>query len=46
MFHMGEGGQTPGPHPERLDYNSFLPFQDPDGNSWLVQEVRRAESTA
>ncbi len=46
MFHMGEGGQVPGPHPERLDYNSFLAFSDPDGNSWLVQEVRRAEPQA
>lgn len=41
MFHMGPSGQLPGPHPEHLDYNSFLPFSDPDGNSWLVQEVRR-----
>jgi catechol 2,3-dioxygenase-like lactoylglutathione lyase family enzyme len=27
---------------ERRDDNSFLSFSDPDGNSWLVQEVRRA----
>ncbi|HVS42294.1 MAG TPA: VOC family protein, partial [Candidatus Dormibacteraeota bacterium] len=33
---------TPGPDPERRDYGSFLSFQDPDGNGWLVQEVRRA----
>ena len=31
----------PGPDPERRDYNSFLSFKDPDGNGWLVQEVRR-----
>lgn len=41
MFHMAEGGQKPGPDPERRDYNSFLTFKDPDGNVWLVQEVGR-----
>jgi catechol 2,3-dioxygenase-like lactoylglutathione lyase family enzyme len=40
-FHYAEGGQQPGPDPERRDYNSFLGFSDPDGNGWLVQEVRR-----
>jgi predicted enzyme related to lactoylglutathione lyase len=40
-FHFGEGGQRPGPDPERRDYNSFLGFSDPDGNGWMVQEVRR-----
>ena len=44
VFHFGEGGQVPGPHPERQDYGSFLTFSDPDGNGWLVQEVKRAES--
>ena len=43
MFHMGAGGQAPGPDPERQSYNSFFPFNDPDGNTWLVQEVRRAK---
>jgi catechol 2,3-dioxygenase-like lactoylglutathione lyase family enzyme len=42
LFHMGENGQTAGPDPERRDYNSFFSFNDPDGNGWLVQEVRRA----
>jgi predicted enzyme related to lactoylglutathione lyase len=44
VFHFAEGGQTPGPDPERRDYGSFLSFRDPDGNGWLVQEVRRAGS--
>jgi hypothetical protein len=30
----------PGPDPQRGDYNSFFDFSDPDGNGWLVQEVR------
>jgi catechol 2,3-dioxygenase-like lactoylglutathione lyase family enzyme len=28
-----------GPDPERTSYGSFLSFNDPDGNSWIVQEV-------
>ncbi|HEY7932812.1 MAG TPA: VOC family protein [Solirubrobacteraceae bacterium] len=41
LFHFGEGGQKPGPDPDRRDYNSFFSFEDPDGNGWLVQEVTR-----
>ena len=40
-FHFGESGQTPGVDPERRSYATFMPFQDPDGNTWLVQEVKR-----
>jgi catechol 2,3-dioxygenase-like lactoylglutathione lyase family enzyme len=39
-FHFGAAGQTPGLHPERADYGTYLTFADPDGNRWLVQEVR------
>ena len=39
-FHFGGSGQTPGLHPERAAYGTFLSFNDPDGNTWLVQEVR------
>jgi catechol 2,3-dioxygenase-like lactoylglutathione lyase family enzyme len=28
-----------GPDPKRTSYGSFFSFNDPDGNSWLVQEV-------
>jgi catechol 2,3-dioxygenase-like lactoylglutathione lyase family enzyme len=28
-----------GPDPERTSYGSFCAFSDPDGNTWLVQEV-------
>ena len=38
FFHFGPQGQEPGLHPEREDYGSFVSFDDPDGNSWLVQE--------
>jgi len=40
IFHFDEGGQAPGPDPQRSDYGSFLSFSDPDGNAWLVQEVK------
>ena len=39
IYHFGEAGQTPGPHPNRGDYESYADFADPDGNRWLVQEV-------
>jgi catechol 2,3-dioxygenase-like lactoylglutathione lyase family enzyme len=41
-FHFGEAGQTPGLDPERRTYGTFLSLHDPDGNTWLVQEVKRA----
>jgi predicted enzyme related to lactoylglutathione lyase len=40
IYHFDAGNQMPGPDPQRGDYNSFFDFSDPDGNSWLVQEVR------
>ena len=40
-FHFGPEGQTDGLHPERLDYGTFASFGDPDGNGWLLQEVRQ-----
>jgi catechol 2,3-dioxygenase-like lactoylglutathione lyase family enzyme len=41
-FHFGAEGQTPGLHPDRADYGTFLTFSDPDGNRWLIQEVKAA----
>jgi predicted enzyme related to lactoylglutathione lyase len=41
VFHFGPGGQEPGPDPQRGNYNSFATFTDPDGNGWLLQEVKR-----
>jgi predicted enzyme related to lactoylglutathione lyase len=40
-FHFGPEGQTNGLHPERADYGTFASFTDPDGNGWLLQEVRQ-----
>jgi catechol 2,3-dioxygenase-like lactoylglutathione lyase family enzyme len=46
IFHFESGKQMPGPDPERRDYGSFLSFSDPDGNSWVVQEVGRSQPEA
>jgi len=33
------GGFAPGTDPERRDYASFADFADPDGNTWVIQEI-------
>jgi catechol 2,3-dioxygenase-like lactoylglutathione lyase family enzyme len=38
-FHFGPAGRADGLDPDRRDYASYVAFSDPDGNSWLVQEV-------
>ena len=40
--HMTPQGWVDGPDPEHADYNSFADFADPDGNTWVLQEVRRS----
>lgn len=37
--HMGPDGWAEGLHPDRADYASFSGFSDPDGNTWVLQEV-------
>ena len=39
--HFVDGAMTPGPDPEDRDYGTFLFFDDPDGNTWSVQQVRQ-----
>lgn len=39
LYHFSETGQTPGLDPKRGDYGTYADFRDPDGNSWLLQEV-------
>jgi len=36
---LGTEGHLPGPDPEHSSYGSFASFSDPDGNTWLLQEV-------
>jgi catechol 2,3-dioxygenase-like lactoylglutathione lyase family enzyme len=35
----GTGSRLSGPDPDHNSYSSFATFEDPDGNSWLLQEV-------
>ena len=34
-----KGGWEPGTDPEHRDYASFADFADPDGNTWVLQEI-------
>jgi catechol 2,3-dioxygenase-like lactoylglutathione lyase family enzyme len=40
FHHAGTGGRETGTAPERADYGSFASFSDPDGNGWLLQEIK------
>ena len=35
----GTSGRASGPAPNHATYSSFATFSDPDGNSWLLQEI-------
>ena len=48
VFHDAGGGlavradpatHAPGPDPERRSYASYATFADPDGNTWVLQEL-------
>jgi catechol 2,3-dioxygenase-like lactoylglutathione lyase family enzyme len=39
IFHRVDGEEVSGPAPERATYGSFARFSDPDGNSWMLQEI-------
>ena len=42
VFHgspFSPAGRISGPDPERRSYQSYVAFEDPDGNAWIVQEV-------
>ncbi len=39
IFHLGPNGPVSGPDPEHRTYRSLASFSDPDGNSWLLQEI-------
>jgi catechol 2,3-dioxygenase-like lactoylglutathione lyase family enzyme len=40
FHHAGIEGRLGGPAPEHADYGSFAAFSDPDGNGWLLQEIK------
>jgi catechol 2,3-dioxygenase-like lactoylglutathione lyase family enzyme len=37
---LGSGSREPGPDPDGESYRSFASFSDPDGNTWLLQEIK------
>ena len=39
VFHVGPDGPVGGAAPEHASYGSLATFRDPDGNSWLLQEI-------
>jgi catechol 2,3-dioxygenase-like lactoylglutathione lyase family enzyme len=39
IFHFGPDGPVGGPDPEHGSYRSLATFSDPDGNTWLLQEI-------
>ena len=39
FHHAGTTDRVPGPHPARQSYGSFASFTDPDGNTFVLQEV-------
>ena len=40
FHHARTEGRVAGPDPKRSDYGSFASFSDPDGNGWLLQEIK------
>jgi catechol 2,3-dioxygenase-like lactoylglutathione lyase family enzyme len=40
FHHAGGAERVEGPAPEHADYGSFAAFSDPDGNGWLLQEIK------
>jgi catechol 2,3-dioxygenase-like lactoylglutathione lyase family enzyme len=41
FHHAGVEGRVRGPDPKRRDYCSFCSFSDPDGNGWVLHEVKK-----
>jgi hypothetical protein len=31
---------VPGPDPQRRSYQTYASFSDPDGNGWVLQEIK------
>jgi hypothetical protein len=39
LFHL-DGGPVPGRDPQGRSYQTLATFSDPDGNKWLLQEIK------
>jgi len=40
FHHSGTDGRVSGPAANGADYGSFAAFSDPDGNGWLLQQIK------
>jgi catechol 2,3-dioxygenase-like lactoylglutathione lyase family enzyme len=40
FHHGGTEARVAGAAPEHADYGSFVSFRDPDGNGWILQEIK------
>jgi catechol 2,3-dioxygenase-like lactoylglutathione lyase family enzyme len=40
VFHREDGEEVSGPDPEGRSYFSLASLNDPDGNRWLLQEIK------
>jgi catechol 2,3-dioxygenase-like lactoylglutathione lyase family enzyme len=40
FHHAGTEARVPGPDPQGRSYGSWASFTDPDGNGWLLQEIK------
>jgi catechol 2,3-dioxygenase-like lactoylglutathione lyase family enzyme len=40
FHHAGTEGRAAGPDPQGRSYASWASFSDPDGNGWLLQEIK------
>jgi catechol 2,3-dioxygenase-like lactoylglutathione lyase family enzyme len=40
QFRLESSGRVSGPDPGHRSYFSFATFNDPDGNTWLIQEIK------
>jgi catechol 2,3-dioxygenase-like lactoylglutathione lyase family enzyme len=40
FHHAGTAARVDGPADNHADYGSFASFSDPDGNGWLLQEIK------
>jgi catechol 2,3-dioxygenase-like lactoylglutathione lyase family enzyme len=41
IVHFEDGAMQPGLDPQDADFGSFVFFDDPDGNTWSVQQGKR-----
>jgi len=39
-FYADPAARAQGPDPQRRSYASYASFSDPDGNGWLLQEIK------